>query len=113
MTITVESILEQARKLSPNDRVRLRDALDEETPFEYPPISPEVLKMLEGKTVDDFIVKPTKSPDELRKMLREWRTSDEAADDEGGVTWDEMLQSLDRNRFSMRRLFTEDVDDAE
>jgi hypothetical protein len=111
MTITVESILEQARKLSPNDRARLRDALNEDAPFAYPAISPEVLKMLEGKTVDDFIVKPNLSREEVLERLRSLNVDQPEIDEEGDATWDEVLQSVARNRMSLRTHFPE-LDDT-
>lgn len=107
MTTTVESILEQVRRLPPEDQARLRAALDAAAPAYYPSVPPEIQRMLAGKALDEFVVRPEGSVDEVRATLRAWREEDEAADDEGGETWDDMLRSLDRNRFSTRRLFPE------
>ena len=73
----------------------------------YPSLAPEVQRVLAGKTLADLVRKPEGTVDELRTILRSWREADEAADDEGGETWDDMLRSLDQNRFSTRRLFPE------
>jgi hypothetical protein len=107
MTTTIESILEQVRRLPPEDQARLRAALDDAVPAYYPAVPPEIQRMLTGKSLDDFVVRPTASVAEVRTTLRAWREEDEATDDEGGETWDEMLRSLDRNRFSTRQLFPE------
>ena len=53
------------------------------------------------------MVPPSGTAEDARVLLRSWNES--AADDldEGEETWDDVLRSLDANRFSARLLFPE------
>jgi hypothetical protein len=107
MTITVEAILEQVRRLTPEEQARLRAALDEDALDRYPPLPLEIQRMLEGKTLADFVVEPQGTVEEARAWLQSLNVDDPEMDEEGGESRNDMLRSLDRNRFSTRRLFPE------
>ena len=106
MAMTVEDILEQVRRLAPEDRVRLRAALEADIPATYM-LPSEVQQMLANKTLNDFIVEPQVSTEEARAWLQSLNVDDPEMDAEGDESWDDVLRSLDRNRFSPRRLFPE------
>lgn len=113
-TINYETVLTLARQLPPADQTRLAATLSD--PADDVPATRDatvaagaldfdVQQMLQHATIDDFVVPPAGTSEDARALLQAWATED--ADDEDGEPWDEVLRSLDANRFSTRRLFGE------
>ena len=63
--------------------------------------------MLAGKTPGDFVVPPDGTPEDAIALVRSWAEEDADATEEEGESWEDVLRSLDINRFSSRRLFPE------
>jgi len=110
-----DAVLALARQLAPAEQARLAAALTDMTsepdqadaPPGWPSLTPEVRRMLAGKTPGDFVVPPDGTPEDAIALVRSWAEEDADATEEEGESWEDVLRSLDANRFSSRRLFPE------
>ncbi len=108
-------VLALARQLAPADQERLAAALSDapaapqqnltDAPATLPALAPEVQRLVAGMTIDDFVVPPSSTPEDAIALLRSWAEEDADAGEDEGESWDDVLRSLDANRFSTRRLF--------
>jgi hypothetical protein len=112
-TVDFETVLTLARQLPTADQTRLAALLvaaEDAAPAHAGTIANDaraldVQHLLAHTTLNDLIVPPHGTTEDARALLQAWREED--ANDEEGEPWDEVLRSLDANRFSTRRLFEE------
>jgi len=102
-----DAVLALVQQLDPADKVRLAATLTTEMQSQedviptYPALAPDVQQMLVGMTIDDMVVAPSGTPEDARALPKSWADEDE----EDTESWDDVLRSLDANRFSTRQLF--------
>ena len=108
--ITFEWVLALAQQLAPVDQARLAAALtaaqqQADVAPTYPALAPKVRQMLPGMTIDDMVVPPSGTPEDALALLQSWADEAGAHTEGDSESWDDMLRSLDANRFSTRELF--------
>ncbi len=103
-----DAVLALVQQLAPADKLRLAATLTTEMQSQvdviptYPALAPDVQQMLVGMTIDDMVVAPSGTAEDARALLKSWADEDDEEDTE---SWDDVLRSLDANRFSTRQLF--------
>ena len=110
-TVTFDEVLALAQQLKPVDQVRLVARLAPNmskppSPAQKVKISPAVKQALVGLTLDDLIVPPSGTLEELHDLLESWRNGDE---DEQRETFAFLKKALDEDRLSYRPLFPEET----
>lgn len=102
--VTFDTVLTLVQQLSPQERMELVAALTTaqadmiQTEATMREVTPEVRHLLQGMTIDDLIVAPRGTPDDMRTLLRTWRSEDGEVQQEEGEQWDEVLAYLHQCR---------------
>ena len=109
--ISFDTVLALAQQLAPADQARLAAALTAAAPqqadatADYPALAPKVRQVLAGMTIDDMVVPPSGTPEDALALLQSWADEAGVGTEGDSESWDDMLRSLDANRFSTRELF--------